>query len=156
MRHLLIAVALLVLSGYGFAEADEQADAEPDARVNAIDEILSQPMEEDEYAESVRCLPTHSYRSAQVLDEEHVLFVGSGGRAWLNRLRHRCVGLRPKSTLRFNMRENRACELDTFEAIDNFFGRWDRTSGTCSLGKFMPVTPEQIEAIKAAVGDERR
>jgi hypothetical protein len=152
MRHLLIAGALLAFAGCAAAPAEEQAED----RVEAIDEILSQPMEEEEYAEAVRCLPTHSYRSARVLDDHHVLFEGSGGRAWLNRLRHRCVGLRPNSTLRFRLRENRACELDTFEAVDSFLGVWDRASGTCSLGRFMPVTPEQVEAIKAAVAERRR
>lgn len=141
------------------AEAPEsEAAAEPDesarSRAEVIDEILSTPLEEGEYAEAVRCLAPQAYRSVRVLDDEHVLFEGPGDRAWLNRLRNRCVGLRPHATLRFRMRDSRLCELDTFEAVDTMLRGVDRVSATCSLGSFIPVTPEQVEVIRSAF--ERR
>jgi hypothetical protein len=152
MRHLLLAAAVMALAGCAAAPAEEQAEA----RVEAIDDILTQPLEDEDYAESVRCLPTHAYRNVRVLDDQHVLFDGPGDRAWLNRLRNRCSGLRTNATLRFRLRDNRVCELDTFEAVDTIFGAFDRVSATCSLGSFTPVTPEQVDAIKAAVEERRR
>jgi hypothetical protein len=103
----------------------------------------------------VRCLSTHAYRSVEVLDNRNVLFKGPGDRAWLNQLRFPCAGLRPRDTLQFRLRDNRVCDMDTFEAVDTFFRIWSRTSATCSLGQFQPVTPEQVEAIRAAVKEAR-
>jgi hypothetical protein len=152
MRRLLLIVALTGVAACAAAPEEEEAPA----RLEAIDDILSQPLDDEEYAESVRCLATHAYRNVRVLDDQHVLFDGPGERAWLNRLRNRCPGLRSNATLRFRLRENRVCELDTFEAVDTMLGGLDRVSATCSLGSFSPVTPEQVEAIRAAVEEQRR
>jgi hypothetical protein len=147
-----LAVALTLLVGCAAAPAEDQAAA----RVEAIDDILTKPLDDEDYAEAVRCLPTHAYRNVRVLDDQHVLFEGPGDRVWLNRLRHRCSGLRTNTTLRFRLRDNRVCEMDTFEAVDTMLGGLGRVSATCSLGDFSPVTPEQVEAIKAAVEEQRR
>jgi hypothetical protein len=160
MRHSMLVVTVLVLAG-GVAVSAEEAEAPVEAadtrtRAEAIDEILSQPLDESEYVEAVRCLSPHAYRNVRVLDDQHVLFEGSGERAWLNRLRNRCIGLRPNATLRFRMRDSRLCELDTFEAVDTMLRGMDRVSATCSLGRFTPVTPEQVEAIRGAVDEGRR
>ena len=149
MRHLFLASTLLALVACAAAPPAENAEV----RAEAIEDILTQPLADEEYAEAQRCLATHAYRNVRVLDDQHVLFEGSGDRAWVNRLRNRCVGLRPNVTLRFRLRDNRVCNLDSFEAVDTFFGRWDRTSASCTLGDFMPVTPEQVEAIRAAVAE---
>ncbi|MFU8816320.1 MAG: DUF6491 family protein [Pseudomonadales bacterium] len=148
MRHL-CAIALLALVGCAAAPPEENAEA----RAETIEEILTQPMNDEEYAEAQRCLATHAYRNVRVLDDRHVLFEGPGDRAWLNQLRSRCVGLRRNATLRFRLRDNRVCSLDSFEAVDTFFGRWDRSSATCTLGEFQPVTPEQVAAIRAALAE---
>lgn len=153
MRHLLLIAALAAFTG---CAAGGPAEEQAQTRVEAIDEILTQPLEDEDYAESARCLPTHAYRNVRVLDDQHVLFDGPGDRAWLNRLRNRCSGLRTNATLRFRLRDNRVCELDTFEAVDTILGGFDRVSATCSLGSFDPVTPEQVDAIRAAVEEQRR
>ncbi len=142
-------MGLLILAGCASAPPSE----EQQARTEAIEDILSQPLPSEEYAEEVRCLSTHSYRSVEVLDPEHVLFEGTGDRVWVNKLRNRCVGLRRNDTLRFELRDNRVCNLDSFEAVDSFLWFWERTSGTCTLGNFIPVTPEQVAALKAALRD---
>ena len=76
------------------------------------------------------------------------------GRLWLNRLRQRCVGLRPDEILRFDLRNNRVCDLDNFQSMDDFTHAGS-ISGNCILGSFMPVTPEQAEAIEVAFREAR-
>ena len=126
------------------AEARQQAEEE-------IDTILNQPLNEEEYGKSVRCLPTLSYNSVEILDDQRLVFKGVGNRWWLNQLRNRCPGLRPRDTLRFDLTSSRLCEMDQVTAIDRFFYFWERTSATCMLGKFEPVTEDQVAAIKAAL-----
>ena len=118
-----------------------------------IADILSQPLAAEEYAVEERCLSTRYYDHVDVLDDQHVLFKGSGDKLWLNKLRNRCVGLRRNDVLQFRMRDSRVCDLDTFEAVSSFM--WGIRSGTCSLGTFTPVTPEQVEAIEVAVKESR-
>jgi hypothetical protein len=157
VRNLLLVAAVMALAaGVAAEEAEAPGEAAGTPRAEVIDEILTKPLDEEEYVEAVRCLSPHSYRNVRVLDDRHVLFEGPGERVWLNRLRNRCIGLRPNATLRFRMRDTRVCELDTFEAVDSFLRGMDRVSATCSLGRFMPVTPEQVEAIRGAVDEGRR
>lgn len=120
-----------------------------------IETILTQPLADEEYAESVRCLPTSRYNSVEVLDSKHVLFKGTGGRMWLNTLRTRCIGLRRRDVLKFELRNNQACNLDTFVTIDRTGRTWMETSASCALGNFAPVTEDQVALIKAAVEKER-
>lgn len=155
MNAKILVLAVLMVGGCTARPAEEVPPSAAEAKQEAIEDILSTPLEAEEYAEAARCLPTHAYRSVEVLDDQNVLFKGPGDRAWLNQLRHRCIGLRRNDTLRFNLRDNRVCDLDTFESVDTFFRMWTRTSATCSLGRFQPVTPEQVEAIKAAIQEAR-
>lgn len=153
--RLLVGMAgALALAACAGKQADtEQAAREAQAR-ETIDKILTEPLEAEEYGKNERCLSTYAYRSVDVIDDTHVLFRGSGDKMWLNTLRNRCLGLRPNDTLRFSLRNNRVCDLDTFESVD-YFAFIGRSSATCSLGSFTPVTAEQVEAIEAAVEESR-
>ncbi len=95
-----------------------------------------------------RCLSTHDYQRVKVLDDRHVVFEGSGDHQWLNQLRTRCVGLRPRATLLFDLHTNQVCNLDSFTAVSKVFWFWQRESGTCVLGTFHPVSPSQLEMIR--------
>ena len=107
--------ALMVVLLGGCAGDATKPDYE--AQEESIDQILTQPLAENEYAEQVRCLATYTYNSVEILDSRHVVFKGPGGRYWLNRLRNRCLGLRRNDTLKFELRTSQICDLDTFEAI---------------------------------------
>ena len=91
----------------------------------------------------------------EVLDTRHVLFKGRGDRVWVNTLRSNCVGLRKRDVLQFDIRGSQICNLDTFTAVSNSFG-WQRTSATCSLGDFSPVTSEQVAMIEAALETKKK
>lgn len=147
----------LTVSAAGCASSEPSADqqAREQQKQETIDKILSEPLAADEYAAEERCLSTYRYRNVEVIDDEHVLFRGSGDKMWLNKLRNRCLGLRRNDTLSFELRDNRVCDLDTFDAVD-LTGFVSRASGTCTLGTFTVVTPEQVESIKAAVAEARK
>jgi hypothetical protein len=117
----------------------------------SLEDILNTPLSAADYPSAERCLSSYDFRGVEVLDDRHVVFEGRGGRLWLNRLSSRCIGLRPGDTLRFTRHSGRLCTLDHFDAVDEFASRWSRTSGTCSLGAFHPVTREQVEALDAAL-----
>ncbi len=151
MQALSMPLRLLLLAFLLAGCASEASKPDYEAQEESIDQILSEPLGEAEYTEGVRCLPVYSYNSVDILDNRHVVFKGTGGRLWLNRLRNRCTGLRRNDTLKFDVRASQLCSLDTFEAISlNVVGP-TRTSATCSLGEFMPITKEQLDGIKAAL-----
>lgn len=157
-RSLLVGLALvmgLAVAGCGANQPTPEQEARQAEKHEAIDQILSEPLAAEEYGSQERCLSTHLYRGVEVIDDEHVLFRGSNGKYWINTLRNRCLGLRRNDTLRFELRENRVCDLDNFESVD-LSGFVMRASGTCTLGTFSEVTAEQVESIKAAVAEARK
>lgn len=155
LRWVCIAAVTLALVGCATVDPAEQ-EAREQVKQEAIHDILNTPLTSEDYSPDVaRCLSTFEYRSVDVLDDQHVVFRGSGDKLWLNQLRHRCIGLRGDEVLRFDMRNNRLCDLDTFESLDRGLG-FVRTSGTCTLGTFTPVTPEQLEAIELAVKESKK
>jgi len=150
-------VVVVALTGCAASGPGEQElEAQAQHKQEALEDILNTPLTAEDYGgKGERCLSTHAYRSVDILDDQHMLFRGSGGKLWLNRLRHRCLGLRPNDILRFELRSNRVCELDTFQSYDSF-GLASRFSGNCTLGAFQPVTPEQAEAIQIAFQEAKK
>jgi hypothetical protein len=132
-----------------------------------IDRILSAPVEEGQEVEMLRCLSDNQYRGFRALDDRHILFEGRGDRLWINKLRTRCPDLRNATILRVRSAGmvGRTCDGDQFVASDWFYWPWYRrwpwrwgtswgTGAVCVLGKFQPVTDEQLEAVETVL--ERR
>lgn len=152
---LLVAAGMTLAGCAASGPSEEERAARELAKQEALADILSTPLDSADYGgEGERCLSTYAYRSVDVLDDQHVLFKGSGDKMWLNKLRQRCLGLRPDETLRFEIRNNRVCDLDSFQSVHTFLYS-AQTSGNCTLGKFTPVTPEQVEAIELAFKESR-
>ena len=147
------ALAAVALSGCASDPAEEAARQQQVSE--QIDTILTQPLGEEDYGGGERCISTSLYDSVKVLDTRHVLFKGRGDRLWVNTLRNTCVGLRKRDVLQFDIRGSQICNLDTFTAVTNNFG-WQRTSATCSLGDFSPVTAEQVAMIEAALDTKKK
>ena len=150
----LLAVALAAALA-ACASDPAQTAAEQQQVAEQIDTILTQPLGEEDYGGGERCISTSLYDSVEVLDTRHVLFKGRGERLWVNTLRSNCVGLRKRDVLQFDIRGSQICNLDTFTAVTNTFG-WQRTSATCSLGDFAPVTAEQVAMIEAALDTKKK
>jgi len=156
-RSILICVlAAACTSSPNWQEQEHKAEEE-------IATILSQPLDPSEYGESKRCLSSAQYRDFTVLDDQRIVFEGSRGRLWLNKLRMRCPDLRFGHALVFEtaIRAGQICDLDSFQVVDWIYWPryqrwpWHWLSGVrCTLGRFQPVTAEQVEAIRAALQTE--
>jgi hypothetical protein len=147
-------ILALVLIGCAATEPDPEEQV-----VNEkLEDILSQPLDADEYGASRRCISQLTFRDFQTVGNRYVLFEGAGDKLWLNELRGHCPGLRHASALAFERSGSQICNLDQFKVTDVFqwsrFRRWpwDWMDGIpCTLGEFQPVTTEQVEAIRAAL-----
>lgn len=151
---------LMPLMAGGCAATQPQSEEQVPAEEELAD-ILSQPLEAEEYGTPRRCISRYAYRDFEPLGDRYVVFEGAGDALWLNELRGRCHGLDRASALAFEGRGNQLCYLDRFKVTDWFslarFRRppWDWMDGIpCTLGKFQPVSGEQLEAIRAAL-DQR-
>lgn len=149
-----LALALL-LGGCAASERERQQEA---ARQETLEEILSQPLDADEYGTARRCISSIGYRDFEVLGDRHVLFKGPGGKLWLNELRGLCPGLRHAQALAFDTDSHQICDLDRFVIGDLFhlprYRRWPwqwMDGIPCTLGRFQPISTGQAEALRAAL-----
>ena len=113
-----------------------------------VEEILASSPQPEDYSDPVSCLSRNAYLQVDVINRKLLVFHGRRGKAWLNRLRSACIGVRREDTLAFDLRNGRLCDLDTFSSIDAFGGSMERSSARCSLGKFEPISLEQAEMLK--------
>lgn len=114
-------------------------------------ESALQQLDADSYAATENCLSSVEYDTVEVLDEQHMLFQGTGkDDVWLNQLRQRCPGLREDDTLAFDMQGDRLCSLDTVTVVNHFMF-WRRTGPTCALGKFNKLTDAQAGLVRQAM-----
>lgn len=158
MLFLLGAVCVpLLLPG---CASNPEADARREAVEAEIGAILAEPLDIETYGETRRCLTDRESRNFYALDDKRIVFEGYRDRLWLNTLIGRCPDLRWGDTLRVrSVSWSRICEMDRFVVTDWFewpwYRRWpwrwstDFGSGVpCTLGKFQPVTEQQVEAIE--------
>lgn len=150
--------ALLLLAGCATSPDVEHRRQAMEADIEAI---LSVPLDPAEYGEPKRCLADHKYRHFQTLGDRHMLFEGRRGKQWINTLRSRCSDLRYRDILVVkSFSGGRMCDMDQFQVADWFDWPWYRrwpwhwggswgTSMRCSLGKFQPVTADQVAEIEA-------
>ena len=150
--------ALLLLAG---CATSPEAESRRLAIEADIESILSQPLDAAEFGETQRCLSDMDYRNFRVLDDKRILFEGRRDKQWINTLRSRCTDLRFGDVLVVRSFSGmRMCDMDTFQVADWFGWPWYRRwpwywggswgiGAHCSLGKFQPVTVEQVAEIEA-------
>lgn len=155
--------ALASQASPGAADASRQAADVGDGRQGAperqddaldVEAILTETSPASEYSRSFNCIRSTSYRKIEMLDEHHLLFTGRRA-AWLNRLRHRCR-LHGDVVFVLEPSSSRLCDMDRVRGHDRFgISGW---RGTCVLGEFQQIDPQQAAALKEAVAlaKERR
>ena len=117
-------------------------------RLNALmDEIA------DGYAETSHCLSKQQYRHVTIIDEQHLLFRGGANKAWLNKLRNPCRGLRRNDALLFELHGSGACDMDRVSVIDTSLGG-QRAGPSCSLGEFKRIPRNYVERIEALLRND--
>lgn len=106
---------------------------------------FSQASEEGaEQAESERCINARSIRRTEVIDDNNVVFYVQGRRIFLNSLPKSCKGLSRDRRFLFETHTRSLCEHDTIRILQEASGHI-YAGRSCKLGRFLPVTQEDIE-----------
>ena len=89
---------LLAVACTAAATAEKEEARDPEPQMTA-EEILANPLSEEAYEQSSRCLSTGRYRRIEVMNNQILIFHGRGDNMWLNILPNRCMGLQPLSLI---------------------------------------------------------
>jgi len=126
--------AIVTLAGVvsipAFAEDDEK---------QPIEELLS---------DAEHCISLSRIDRTDVVDDSNILFYMKGGDIYLNRLPHRCPGLRWEKAFMYRTSMSQLCNVDIITVLNNMgFGFSPGVS--CGLGPFYPISEETAKALKA-------
>ena len=144
-----LGAAVLAAALLACAAANQRTADGPDGDGLTAQEVLANPLDEQAYANAVRCLAVSRYRRVEIVGDQALIFHGRGDDAWLNVLPRRCAGLRPNMVLAFEQSALRVCALDRFTALPR--GASGFATSICSLGAFEHMNAEQVQARGAAL-----
>ena len=94
--------------------------------------------------ETLTCLPLHSVRDTDALDDYTLIVEATGGGVYLNELNGRCSGLGREERYVRRSSNPRMCQGDIIRVMDSF----GTMLGSCSLGAFEKLAelPEEESA----------
>lgn len=161
LRTTVSLTAVLILAGCASSAEREAETRREKQQAETVAEILATPLDQEEYGAPRRCISSRAYNSFQPLGDRYLLFEGLGDKLWLNEVRGHCPQLEHAHNLAFRQRGMQLCELDQFKIVDWFawsrYQRWpwDWMEGIpCTLGRFQPVSEEQVESLRAALDED--
>ncbi len=133
-------VLVVTLAAFTPAIAEEPEDQpEEEAGPSAIDALLG---------DSKRCINLNRIDRTEVVNDRTIVFYLRGGEIYVNRLPHRCPGLRSRDTFMYKNTTNSLCNVDTIRVMDSIGGSL-RPGVGCGLGQFHPVSEITVEQLKA-------
>ena len=99
------------------------------------------------------CIVVSSIGQTEAIDDHTIIFEMRGRRVYRNTLPRECPGLERENRIAFETRTSRLCSTDTITVLENFgFGGAGvgglRRGFTCRLGKFVPMSPADIEELE--------
>ena len=112
-------------------------------------EILVDEPEEVEGTED--CIYLRMLRSTDVLDDRNILFEMTGGKVYRNFLPRRCHSLSIRKSFMYESRASRLCRSDRIRVIDSMSMGTGLTGPSCALGKFYPVSENEVKAMKEQI-----
>ncbi len=101
------------------------------------------------------CVYARDIQQFEVLDEGTLLLDGKFDRIWVNRLRTHCAGLRKNMIISVSRFGSQICANDRITATDRGAVAGEGPVASCRLGKFEPVDPEQLAALRASLAEKR-
>ena len=104
----------------------------------------------DESHPSEKCVTVSRIDSTRVLDERNILFFMRGGKIYRNFLPHRCPGLTRRDAFSYRTSTSRLCDVDVITLLRPI-GSGFSPGASCGLGKFYPVTEQEVEALETEV-----
>lgn len=101
----------------------------------------------DEVPGTRDCVGIARIDHTEIIDDQTILFYMRGNEVYLNRLPRKCPGLRPNETLSYETSQAQLCNVDLITVLRRFGGSFSR-GAACGLGRFEPIEPEAIAALK--------
>ena len=98
-------------------------------------------------SEAKFCLPLITIDSIDIIDGQHIAFEMKNGNYYLNQLPQACPTLDHRHAIMYKTPLSSLCSLDIITVLDNIGGGF-QSMGSCGLGKFQPVSKEEIERLK--------
>ena len=150
---------IVCLSGLAMATAAEESEASPEEGFEdeagiTVDEILANPLDDDAYVKSSRCLSPSRYRRIEIMNDRVLVFRGRGDDVWVNFLPNRCLGLGPDMIVSVEKHGMRLCSRDRFRGLPRLRG--GAGSMPCVLGDFHRVASDSVGAIHDAIQASER
>lgn len=90
------------------------------------------------------CILTTSIDRTQAVDDRTILFFMRGKKVYRNYLPRKCPGLQRNNRIMYRTRVNRLCDVDSITVLEQWGARLE-SGFTCALGKFEPITQEEVE-----------
>lgn len=112
------------------------------------------PVQAEEMAgpvvETTKCISLTMLDRTDVIDDRNILFYMRNNKIYLNRLPHRCSGLRFADRFSYRPIVNRLCSIDTITPLrDGSPGGLGMIGGvSCKLGQFTAITEDEILVLK--------
>ena len=145
--------SLPVASGAEEPEAPTEDGVEDEAEIT-VEAILANPLDDDAYAKSSRCLSPARYRRIEIMNDRVIVFHGRNDDVWVNYLSKRCLGLRPDMILTVERHGMRLCARDRFRGTPRTRGGMG--SMPCFLDDFHLVPADSVGAIRDAIQASER
>ncbi|MGI9293037.1 MAG: DUF6491 family protein [Pseudomonadales bacterium] len=103
-----------------------------------------------------RCISLARIDRTHVLDDNNILFYMRGKKVYINKLPHKCRGLRRADSFMYKTSLSQLCDLDIITALDNIGFGFSR-GASCGLGTFYPIDKERAKELRGqkAPGSER-
>ena len=100
--------------------------------------------------EPIRCVKIDRIENVDVIDNENVVFQIGINDYYLNTLPYACNGLRLNESIMYRTSTNELCDIDVITVLDKI-GPGFQAGPSCGLGKFKPITREEIKTLKASL-----
>ena len=95
------------------------------------------------------CLIVSRIRSTEAIDDQNIIFRMRGNQqVYRNTLPRTCPGLERENRIAYETATSRLCSIDMITVIEDV-GVGLRPGFTCRLGEFVPLSPDELEDIKA-------
>lgn len=152
---LMLAAILLCGTAAAAGGGDDIAEIDANKAEEAATNEAEESLADEVFVETRNCISVHRISRTDVLDDNSVLFYMYGSEIYLNRLPHRCLGLRMADAFSYEIRTQQLCNVDVIRVVRTFGG--DLTPGVaCGLGKFRPVTEEQVLLLRGKGPDDAK
>jgi hypothetical protein len=99
--------------------------------------------------QAVHCIDLIRIQSTEIIDNRRIVFRMRGGQLFLNTLPIACPGLRRNEPYMVKAHGSQLCDLDILTVL-NRGGFAFMPGASCGLGRFEPVTKQQVDAVKRA------